>query len=51
MIGNITSRLTPKDARAIDLTKYIVPFIAGYRGGRNESFMYGIDKIDNVKRV
>lgn len=50
MIGNITSKLTPKDARAIELSKYIVPFITGYRGGRNESFMYGIDYIDGSQR-
>ena len=45
------SKITPKDARAIDLTRYIVPFIIGYRGGRNESFMYGKDTIkDNENR-
>lgn len=26
------------------ITNFIVPFIAGYRGGRNESFMYGVDE-------
>jgi len=48
-IGNLTSKLTPKFARAIDLSKYIVSFIACYRGGRNESFMYGIDEIVTPK--
>jgi len=50
MIGNITSKLTPKYARGIDLSKYIVQFITGLRGGRNESFMYGVDKIDGEQR-
>lgn len=43
MVGNLTSKLTPKAARSIGLSKYIVPYVAGYRGGRNESMMYGVD--------
>lgn len=50
MMGNIASFLTPKGARAIDISNFIVPFIAGYRGGRNESFMYGVDEINDKKR-
>lgn len=50
MIGNLTTKLTPKYARAIDLSKYIIPYITGYRGGRNESFMYGVDKITDESR-
>ena len=50
-VGNLMSKITPKDARAVDLTRYIVPFIIGYRGGRNETFMYGVDTIkDNENR-
>lgn len=45
MIGNLVSKLTPKDARGINLSKYIVHFISGYRGGRNESMMYGYDNV------
>ena len=45
MIGNLLSRLTPKDARGIGLSKYIVQYVSSYRGGRNESMMYGVDKI------
>lgn len=39
--------MTPKGARSVDISNYIVPFMAGFRGGRNESFSYGVD--DNLK--
>lgn len=45
-IGNLASILTPKDARSIDLSRYIVSYITAYRGGRNESMMYGIDNFE-----
>lgn len=45
-MGNLSGMLNPKGARSIDLLNYIVPFVAGYRGGRNESYMYGVD--DNL---
>lgn len=44
------SKITPKDARAIDLSKFIVSYIRGYRGGRNESIMYGVDLLENSSR-
>lgn len=47
MVGNLVSKLTPKHARSIDLSRYIVQFISGFRGGRNESMMYGVDTISN----
>ena len=47
ILGNVSSMLTPKGARAVDISNFIVSFIACYRGGRNEAFMYGIDLIDN----
>ena len=50
MMGNLTSKLTPKLARAVDLSKYIVQYITGYRGGRNESMMYGVDIIKDNSR-
>lgn len=50
IVGNLASVLTPKGARAVYLTNFIVPFIACYRGGRNESYMYGVDVIKD-KRV
>lgn len=50
MIGNLMNRITPKDARGTELSKYLISYIAGYRGGRNESMMYGIDIINNEER-
>jgi hypothetical protein len=50
MIGNLASKITPKDARAIELSKFIVSFIRGYRGGRNESMMYGVDLLYKIIR-
>jgi len=50
MIGNLTSKLTPKDARGIELSKYIIQYVRGYRGGRNESMMYGYDEINDKSR-
>lgn len=51
MVGNIISKLTPKEARSIKLSKYLVPYIAGYRGGRNEGLMYGVDRIKDETRA
>lgn len=45
LLGNLASLITPKNARSLGLTRYIVPYITSYRGGRNESFMYGLDII------
>lgn len=50
MVGNLISKITPKDARAIELSKFIVSYIRGYRGGRNESIMYGVDLFKNSSR-
>lgn len=49
-VGNLMSKITPKDARSTVLSKYLIAYIAGYRGGRNESFMYGVDTINNGER-
>lgn len=43
ILGNLTTMLNPKGARSVSISNFIVPFIAGYRGGRNESYMYGVD--------
>lgn len=43
VLGNLSSVLTPKGARAVGISNFITPFIASYRGGRNESYMYGED--------
>lgn len=50
MIGNLTSQLTPKYARSHKLVNYLIPYITGYRGGRNESMMFGVDKIKDESR-
>ena len=47
MIGNLLSKMSPKDARGIELSKYLISYVAGYRGGRNESMMYGVDRIED----
>jgi hypothetical protein len=39
--------MTPKSTRSVDIANYIVPYITAYRGGRNESFMYGYKNIEN----
>lgn len=46
LLGNISNLITPKNARSLELIRYIVPYITSYRGGRNESFMYGLDIIE-----
>lgn len=49
LLGNFTSVLTPKTARSLEISRFLVPYITSYRGGRNESFMYGIDTIKDSK--
>lgn len=36
--------MSPKGIRSNSLMKYMTYYIASYRGGRNESFMYGYGK-------
>jgi hypothetical protein len=44
-IGNATTTRTPKGLNAIKKVGFVLPFyIANYKGGRNECFMYGIDR-------
>lgn len=45
VLGNLASLTTPKGARSVGISNFIIPFVSSYRGGRNESFMYGIDHI------
>lgn len=49
VLGNLSSVLTPKGARSVGISNFIVPFIACYRGGRNESYMYGVDNITDER--
>lgn len=43
-LGNLSSCLTPKKVRSVEVLDYIAPFLASYRGGRNESLMFGSEK-------
>jgi len=44
-LGNVSSTLTPKGLNTVKEIGYVLPFyIANYKGGRNECFMYGIDR-------
>ena len=46
-IGDLASLMTPKSTRSVDIANYLVPYITAYRGGRNESFMYGYQKLES----
>lgn len=48
---NLSTLITPKGARSAPVSTYIVPFIAGYRGGRNESFMYGVENCLAIQKI
>ena len=50
-LGNFAKVLTPKIARSLSVSRFLVPYITGYRGGRNESFMYGIEEIINGSHI
>jgi hypothetical protein len=43
LIGDLGTSLTPKKSREVDFSRHIVMYLKSYRGGRNESFMYGLD--------
>lgn len=46
LIGNVSNLVTPRTINIIDAKDVVLNlnyFIASYRGGRNESFIYGID--------
>lgn len=47
-IGNFARFLSPKIARSMNISRYLVDFILSYRGGRNESMMYGY--LTNLKQ-
>ena len=45
MMGNADEVQTPKGLFATgDVGAHMSYFIANYKGGRNESFMYGVDE-------
>ena len=44
-LGNVSSTITPKGLNVVKDIGYVLPYyIANYKGGRNECFMYGIDR-------
>jgi hypothetical protein len=44
-IGDVATTITPKGLNAVKQIGLILPYyIANYKGGRNECFMYGIDR-------
>lgn len=49
LLGDVATMLNPKNARSEDFSRFLVPFFASYRGGRNESFMYGVEKVQGDK--
>lgn len=50
-IGDLGSLITPKNTRTVDIANYIVPYVTAYRGGRNESFMYGHSNIEHQNKT
>jgi hypothetical protein len=44
-LGDVASTITPKGLNVIGDIGYVLPYyIANYKGGRNECFMYGVDR-------
>ena len=44
-LGDVSKTITPKGLNAVKSVGLVLPFfIANYKGGRNECFMYGIDR-------
>ena len=50
-MGNLVANITPKGSRAVGFSDMIIPFIQSFRGGRNESFMYGVEVIKNSSKT
>ena len=45
LLGDVSSTMTPKGLNIVKNIGFVLPFyIANYKGGRNECFMYGVDK-------
>jgi hypothetical protein len=44
-LGDVAKTMTPKGLNSIKSIGFVLPFyIANYKGGRNECFMYGVDR-------
>lgn len=45
LLGDVSKSMTPKGLHALKEVGFVLPYyIANYKGGRNECFMFGIDK-------
>ena len=45
LLGDVSKSMTPKGLNALQTVGLILPYyISNYKGGRNESFMFGIDR-------
>jgi hypothetical protein len=45
LLGDVSKSMTPKGLHALQNVGFVLPYyIANYKGGRNECFMYGVDK-------
>jgi len=49
LLGNVGTLLTPKNIRSVNTAKYITAYLGAYRGGRNETFMYGVEILKDNK--
>jgi hypothetical protein len=47
-LGDVSSTITPKGLSNINIGLKIPYYIANYKGGRNESFMYGCDSSETI---
>jgi hypothetical protein len=48
LLGDVAKTMTPKGLHAVKEIGFVLPYyIANYKGGRNECFMYGVDKTTN----
>lgn len=45
LLGNVAALFTPKNIRTFDFSKYLSQYLGSYRGGRNETFMYGVESL------
>ena len=45
LLGDMSSTMTPKGLNVVKKIGFVLPYyLANYKGGRNECFMYGMDK-------
>lgn len=45
LLGDVSTSITPKGLNVLTNVGFVLPYyIANYKGGRNECFMYGIDR-------